>query len=312
MATGAAQPSGSLTAGEVGSRYGRTAEWIQARTGIRSLRRIRAGESLIGLAESAGADALARSGVPRAQIDLVIAATCSTRAGEPALGPQLAQRLAPDAAYFDLNSACSGFCYAVGMADGLIRAGSARHVLIVGAEHMSDLIDPTDLGTGIIFGDGAGAAVLGPCLEDSGPGGGPGVGPVAWGSDGSQSELIAFGEDDPFMRMQGQAVFRWAVENIHRVALRACELAGVSPADIDVFVPHQANLRIVDAMAKKLGLTDAVIADDITVSGNTSAASIPIAMTRLLDSGDARSGQLALLVGFGAGLAFAAQVVRLP
>ena len=307
MAVGAAQPAASLTGAQVGSVYGRTADWIQARTGIRSLRRISGDERLIDLAVAAGAEAIDRSGLNHGQIDLVIAATCSTRTGRPALGGQLVARIAGGAACLDLNAACSGFCYASSMADAMIRAGSAQHVLLVAAEHMSDLIDPADLGTGIIFGDGAGAAVLGPGLDDE-----VGIGPVAWGSDGGQADLIAFAEDDPFMRMQGQQVFRWAVENIHQVALAACEKAGVQPGDIDVFVPHQANLRITDAMARKLGLQDAVIAADIVVSGNTSAASIPIALTRLLDSGTARSGQLALLVGFGAGLAYAAQVVRLP
>ncbi|MDP9094206.1 MAG: beta-ketoacyl-ACP synthase 3 [Actinomycetota bacterium] len=303
---GAAQPAAVTTGTELGARYGRSAEWIEARTGIRELRRLGTGELIGELALSAARDAIAGSHLPAEQIDLVIAASCSNRAGSPTLSSIVAGGLASSAAQLDLNGACSGFCYGISTADALIRAGSVRHVLLVAAEHMSDLIDPDDVGTGIIFGDGAGAAVLGPNL-----GAEPAIGPVAWGSDGSNSTLIEFG-DEPYMRMQGRQVFRWAVECIHHVALEACAKAGISPRDIDVFVPHQANLRIGSAIAEKLGLSNAVVSEDIVISGNTSAASIPIAVTRLTQSGRVRPGQLALLVGFGAGLAYAAQVVRLP
>lgn len=303
---GAAQPVASTTATELGARYGRSAEWIEARTGIRELRRLGTQEAIGDLALSAARDAIASSRVPVDQIDLVIAASCSNRAGSPTLSSIVARSLGSNAAQLDLNAACSGFCYGISTADALIRAGSARYVLLVAAEHMSDLIDPDDVGTGIIFGDGAGAAVLGP-----NPGEEPSIGPVAWGSDGSNSALIEFGSDR-YMRMQGRQVFRWAVECIHHVALEACAKAGVSPREIDVFVPHQANLRIGSAIAAKLGLSNAVVSEDIVVSGNTSAASIPIAVTRLTQAGRVRPGQLALLVGFGAGLAYAAQVVRLP
>ncbi|HSY15167.1 MAG TPA: beta-ketoacyl-ACP synthase 3 [Jatrophihabitantaceae bacterium] len=307
MGVGAAQPPMSLTGSELGERFGRTAEWIEARTGIQRLRRLRQHEPLIDLAADAASSALSSAGLAGDQLDLIIAATCSTRSGSAPLGPQLVKRLAPRAATFDLNAACSGFCYGVSIADSMIRAGSARHVLVVGAERMSGLIDPTDLGTGIIFGDGAGAAVLGPATDS-----GLAIGPVAWGSDGSQAGLIAFPDGDPFMRMAGQQVFRWAVDKIHQVAAVACQKAGVLPSDIQLFIPHQANLRIVDAMAKKLGMAHAIVSADIVISGNTSAASIPIALTRLIQSGRARTGDLALLVGFGAGLAYAAQVVRVP
>jgi 3-oxoacyl-[acyl-carrier-protein] synthase III len=303
---GAAQPSDSTTGAQIGARYGRTAEWIEARTGIRSLRRLRADERLIDLAESAANDALVSSNLTGVNIDTVIAATCSVPGGERLMSRDLVERIAPGAAYFDLNAACSGFCYAASTADSLIRAGAAQHVLLVGAEQMSSIIDPDDLGTGIIFGDGAGAAVFGPNTAAR-----PAIGPVAWGSDGDQAELISFG-DEPYMQMQGQQVFRWAVDKIHHVALRACTLAGVTPSDIQVFVPHQANLRIGTAMATKLGMGHAVVSNDITVSGNTSAASIPIGLCRLVQSGRVRSGQLALLVGFGAGLTYAAQVIQLP
>lgn len=303
---GAAQPTDSTSGEQIGARYGRTAEWVEARTGIRSLRRLRSDERLIDLAEAAASDALASSGLTAPEIDTVIAATCSVPGEDPLLSRELVERIVPGAAYFDLNAACSGFCYAASTADSLIRSGAAKHVLLVGAEQMSSIIDPDDLGTGIIFGDGAGAAVFGPYTADR-----PAIGPVAWGSDGGQSELISFG-DERYMRMQGQQVFRWAVDKIHHVALRACTMAGVTPSDIQVFVPHQANLRIGTAIATKLGLSGAVVSNDITVSGNTSAASIPIGLCRLVQSGAVRPGQLALLVGFGAGLTYAAQVIQLP
>ncbi|MEO8888302.1 MAG: beta-ketoacyl-ACP synthase 3 [Jatrophihabitantaceae bacterium] len=309
LGVGAAQPAGSTSGAEVAARFGRTGEWIETRTGIRNLRLISGEERLIDLARTSTDAAILASGVAADRIDLIIATSCTSRPGAEALGPQIAEYLGIGCPSFDLNAACSGFCYAVSTADSMIRTGSVQHVLIVSAEHMSDLIDPGDLGTAIIFGDGAGAAVVGP-----GVAGELGIGPVVWGSDGEQAPLIAFGDDDTdeFMRMQGRQVFRWAVESIPDIAVQACTRAGVLPADIEVFVPHQANLRIIDAVVRKVGLDHTVVATDIVESGNTSSASIPIALTRLRDSGAAKSGQLALLVGFGAGLAFAAQVVRLP
>lgn len=309
LGVGAAQPAHSVSGAEVAARFGRTGEWIETRTGIRSLRLLAGDERLIDLALTSADAAILASGVGADQLDLIIATSCTSRPGAPALGPQIGEHLGVGCPTFDLNAACSGFCYAVSTAESMIRIGSARHVLIVSAEHMSDLIDAEDLGTAIIFGDGAGAAVVGPSVD-----GELGIGPVVWGSDGEQAPLIAFGDDDTdeFMRMQGRQVFRWAVESIPDIAIEACRRAGVLPGDIEVFVPHQANLRIIDAVVRKVGLEHAVVASDIIESGNTSSASIPIALTRLRDSGAAKSGQLALLVGFGAGLAYAAQVVRLP
>lgn len=302
---GAAQPHTVTTSTQLGALFGRTAQWIESRTGIRELRRLVPGESVVDLAGKAAEDAIAAAGLSGADIDMIIAATCSNMDAGNLLSEQVARRLAPTAGLLDLNAACSGFCYATSLADSLIRTGDARHVLIIGAEAMSSMLDPADLGTGIIFGDGAGAAVLGPADRDGD------IGPVSWGSDGSNAAMIEFDETQ-FMRMQGPQVFRWAVEKIHHVARAACTNAGVDPTEIDVFVPHQANLRIVSAMADRLGMTHAVVSDDVSRSGNTSAASIPIALTRMIQNGTARTGQLALLVGFGAGLAYAAQVVRLP
>jgi 3-oxoacyl-[acyl-carrier-protein] synthase-3 len=304
---GAAQPDGLLSGAELGARVGRTADWIEARTGIRELRTLSPDARIIDLALRASTDALASAGIDPATIDLVIGATCSIRTGSPQLSTQVSRVLAPDAATMDINAACAGFCYSLATADSLIRQASARRVLVVAAEHMTGLVDPTDLGTSIIFGDGAGAAVL-----DAAPDDGFYLGPVAWGSDGASAHLITIPDGEQFMTMAGQQVFRWATTEMQHVALEACRLAGVTPADIDVFVPHQANARIVDALTTQIGLEHATVSRDICTSGNTSAASIPIAINRLINDGHVHSGQIALVLGFGAGLAYAAQVVRLP
>jgi 3-oxoacyl-[acyl-carrier-protein] synthase-3 len=307
LSFGAARPARTLVAAELGEPFGRSADWIETRTGITQLRRLGPGERLGALACAAARDAITDAGVPADTIDLVVLASCSLPTGTGPLAAELGRRLTPRAAVLDLNCACAGFCYGLASADALIRAGAANTVLLVAAEQMSSLLDPADLGTSIIFGDGAGAAVLRPAVD-----GEVYIGPVAWGSDGARADLIQVPERARGMRMQGQRVFRWAVDEMHKVASTACARAGVQPAQIDVFVPHQANLRIIDAMVRRLDLGAAVIATDVTCSGNTSAASIPMALTRLIDEGRVRGGQLALLVGFGAGLGYAAQVLRLP
>jgi 3-oxoacyl-[acyl-carrier-protein] synthase-3 len=304
---GAALPAATVSGDELAAPFGRSAEWVQARTGIRTLRRLSGTENLLDLAAAAASSALARGGVDAEGLDLVIVTSCSNPTGAPPLSGQLVERLGATAGWLDLNAACSGFCYAIATADAMIRTGTARHVLIVAAERMSALLDPEDLGTSIIFGDGAGAALLGPgTTADT-----IGIGPIAWGSDGSQAAMITC-DGDEHLRMNGQGVFRWAIETIPHLATRACELAGVSPSDIDVVVPHQANLRIIESIVQRAGLSHALVATDVVDCGNSSSASIPIALTRMTDSGLTTSGQLALLVGFGAGLAWAGQVVRLP
>ncbi|HEY3713400.1 MAG TPA: beta-ketoacyl-ACP synthase 3 [Jatrophihabitantaceae bacterium] len=308
LSVAASQPDLAVSGQELGERFGKSAEWIQARTGIRELRRLKAAPELLDLACDAATSALDRAALDAAQVDLLIVATCSAdRHVRSSFGSRVSRALGLRAAEVELNAACSGFCYALSAADTMIRAGSVRRVLIVAAECMSDLIDEADLGTSIIFGDGAGAAVVGAAEADQ-----VGVGPSVWGSDGDGADLIAV-DDSGFLRMRGPEVFRWAVDIAPGLAERACAKAGVAVADIDVFVPHQANLRIVDAVARKLGLGEhVVVATDIVGSGNTSAASIPIALSQVLEHGQTRPGALALLVGFGAGLAYAAQVVQLP
>ena len=294
-----------LTNAELARRVDTNDEWIRERTGIVE-RRIAESESAADMATEAAAKALAASGLAAGDIDLVIAATCSAENRLPGIAPVVSGRLglgAPGA--YDLNAACAGFCYALANASDAIRTGNARHILVVGVERLSDITDWTDRSTCIIFADGAGAAVVGPA--DC-----PGVGPVAWGSDGGRSDTITCLGSDPYLRMEGQAVFRWATTSLAQVGRRACELAGITPRNLDALILHQANLRILDSLARSLDVRDKVLARDIVDAGNTSAASIPMAMTRMLNSGEIGSGDLALLLAFGAGLTYAGQVVRIP
>jgi 3-oxoacyl-[acyl-carrier-protein] synthase-3 len=297
-------------------------EWIRRRTGIVTRRRAPKEQHVEDLAERAGARAIAAAGIDPAEVDVVIASTVSWMRPTPGMAPIVAARIgaSPSAAAYDVNAGCAGYCYGIGQADAMIRAGAARYVLVVGAEKLSDYADPTDRSISFIIGDGAGAALLGPSDE-------PGVGRTVWGSDGSQSDVIAMTHswldfkyaeagapvEWPTARQQGPSVYRWAIAEMPRVAKEAIAAAGLQPDDIDVFIPHQANLRIVEELGSRIGMRDdVVVAEDIVDTGNTSAASVPLAAERLLREGKAHGGQLALQFGFGAGLAYAAQVVRLP
>lgn len=304
---GGAVPETVVSATELTERFGKTADWLRLRTGITELRRLTDGEDLLEPACAAAQEALADAGLTGADIDVVIVATCSQRAVDGPLSLRLGARIAPHAVAFDLNAACAGFCYALSTARTMVMHGSARRVLVVGAEQMSRIVDPTDLGTSILFGDGAGAAVV--VGDESRT---DAISPAAWSSEGEQAELLVVPPGGRYLRMNGPEVFRWAVDRVHHVARLACERAGVHPSEIEVFVPHQANLRIVHAMAAKLGLADKVVANNVVISGNTSAASIPLALTALRRADRTKTGQRALLVGFGAGLAVCAQVIRLP
>lgn len=237
----------------------------------------------------------------------MIVATCTSAGTEAALSVQLAARLSPHAIAFDINAACAGFCYALSAASSLVESGSVSTVLVVGADQMSKLLDPADLATAMLFGDGAGAVVVRSCPRAE-----AGIGPTAWSSAGEHAQMLRIPDGETTLRMRGPEVFRWAVDEVHKVATAAIARAGVAVSDIDVFVPHQANVRIIEAIRLKLGLGHAATGTDIEHAGNTSAASVPLALDRLRRSGLACGGQLALLAGYGAGLTIAAQVVRLP
>lgn len=292
-------------------------EWIRQRTGI--VTRTRAGKDTdaIDLATTAAAEAIEKSGVPADQVDLVIVATISNPKQTPSVSAIVADRVgANPAAAYDVNAACAGYAYAVTQADALIRAGAARYALVIGTEKLSDIVDPTDRSISFLLGDGAGAALIGP--SDT-----PGIAPAVWGSDGSKADAVGMNNTLtdfrdgaaawPTLRQEGQTVFRWAVWEMAKVAREALDKAGVGPDDIAAFIPHQANMRIIDEFAKQLKLPETtVIARDIETTGNTSAASIPLASHRLMAEHPELSGGLALQIGFGAGLVFAAQVVVLP
>ncbi|HTP16527.1 MAG TPA: beta-ketoacyl-ACP synthase III [Streptosporangiaceae bacterium] len=310
LAFGGYQPARVVTNDELAAAVDTEDAWIRSRVGVASRRIAAPDETVADMAVAAGGKALAGSGLSPADIDLVIVATCTPEVMIPNVAATVARRLgivAPGA--YDLNAACAGFCYALASASDAVRAGSARHVLVIGAEKLSQWIDWTDRSTCIIFADGAGAAVVGPVTE---PDAAPGIGPVVWGSAGELADKIFIKDRDSFIVQEGQAVFRWATTALHPVARQACERAGVDPAELAVFVPHQANLRIIEAIARRLGAPQAKVADDIVTAGNTSSASIPLAVSRMLERGEISSGTPALLIGFGAGICYAAQVITLP
>jgi 3-oxoacyl-[acyl-carrier-protein] synthase-3 len=304
---GAYRPRRRVTNDELAQTMETNDEWIRTRVGIAERRWASEGETLVEMAVAAGGKAVAASGMAPDEIDLVIVASASLPTPIPGVGPQVAYRLGiPRPGSFDLNAGCAGFCYALGVASDAIRAGDARTALVIGAERLTDVTDLTDRSTAVIFADGAGAVVVTASDE-------PGIGPVAWGSDGDQHNAIEIAAGRSTMTMAGQAVYRWATTKLTETLVEAMERAGVGPADIDVFAPHQANLRIVESMTKRLGLgEDVVVARDIVQSGNTSAASVPLALSALMESGEAKSGDLALVLGYGAGLTFAGQVLVLP
>jgi 3-oxoacyl-[acyl-carrier-protein] synthase-3 len=308
---GAHRPGRLVGNDELAKDVGVEAAWIQGGTGI--VTRYHAGpdEDVISMAVQAGGRAMAAAGVSPEEIDLVILTTSTRRQLAPAGAPQVASQLGiTGAGAFDLNAVCAGFSYALAMASNAVQVGQARHVLITCAEKLTDFLDPAARDTYVIFGDGAGAAVVSASDSDS-----LGIGPATWGSDGTRASVIEMVRNEnqrDVAAMNGKAVYRWATSKMPAVARRACELAGVSREDIAWFVPHQANRRIIDQLATQLGFDDAQVARDVVDTGNTSSATIPLALDRLYATAAVKSGDLALLIGFGSGLSHSAQVVRLP
>jgi 3-oxoacyl-[acyl-carrier-protein] synthase-3 len=309
LGIGSAQPDKVVTNDDLSQIMDTNDQWIRDRVGIIERRFAEKDESLTDFAVAAGTAALADAGVDPSEVDTVILPNCTMPTLIPNAAAQVAARIGiPSPGAFDLNAACAGFCYGLGVASDLIRAGSAKKVLVIGAEKLTDSVNPTDRANAIIFADGAGAAVVGASDE-------PQIGPVSWGSAGDLVDLIGMTEDK-FIYQEGQSVFRWATTQIAPIAMRALEVAGLKPSDVDVLIPHQANLRIVEAIAKKLRANgardDMVVADDIKYSGNTSSASIPLALDHMRKAGTAKSGDVVLAVGFGAGLSYAGQAFVCP
>ncbi|MET9292573.1 ketoacyl-ACP synthase III [Streptomyces sp. NPDC003077] len=306
-------------------------EWIRSRSGIATRHWAGPDETVTSMAVEASGKAIADAGIRPEQVGAVIVATVSHLKQTPAVATEIAFKIGTDKpAAFDISAGCAGFGYGLTLAKGMVTDGSAEYVLVIGVERLSDLTDPEDRATAFLFGDGAGAVVVGPSKE-------PAIGPTVWGSEGDKANTImqtlpwdvyrtklapGSAPDSlvpveevryPAITQEGQAVFRWAVFEMAKVAQQALDAAGVSPQDLDVFIPHQANMRIIDSMVKTLKLPENVkVARDVETTGNTSAASIPLAMERLLATGQAKSGDTALVIGFGAGLVYAATVVTLP
>ncbi|GGM06139.1 beta-ketoacyl-ACP synthase III [Nakamurella endophytica] len=285
-------------------------EWVRTRVGIQERRFAGPDESVVSMGAIAAAKAMAEAGVTAADVDAVIVATCTLPTQIPHAATQIAGRLGIHApGSFDVNAACAGFCYGLEVAAQAVRSGAATTVLLVGSEKLTDWVDPTDRANAIIFADGAGAVVVTGADTE-------GVGPVAWGSAEDLTETINIPDRASFIHQEGQSVFRWATTAIAPVAERAVRMAGLELADVDVLVTHQANLRIVDAIARKLvsagARDDLRVARDIVTTGNTSSASIPVALDRMRAAGEVASGEVVLAIGFGAGLTYAGQVFRCP
>ena len=314
-AYGAARGERVVPNGELVGPIDSSDEWIRQRTGI--VTRVRAVETTtaIDLAADAATEAVSKSGVAPDKIDAVIVATISNPRQTPSVSAIVAERIgAKDAAAYDLNAACAGFAYGVGQADALIRGGGAHYAVVIGAEKLSDIVDPTDRSISFLLGDGAGAAVVGPSET-------PGIGPTVWGSDGSKADAVGMNHTLtefrdgtapwPTLRQEGPTVFRWAVWEMVKVAREALAAAGVEASDLAAFVPHQANMRIIDEFAKQLGLPESVvIGRDIETTGNTSAASIPLALSVGVARGQIARGDLVVTEAIGGGLAWGAIVLR--
>ena len=306
-----------MTNDEIAGPIESSDEWIRQRTGIVTRVRAPEGQSLMDMAVEASKEAIEKSGIDPSEIDAVILATISFPYATPSGATMLAAEVgAGDAAAYDISAACAGYCYGIAQADALIRSGNSKYVLVVGGEKLSDFISPTDRSISFLLGDGAGAAIVGPSDH-------PGISKTVWGSDGANWDKVGMtgsildfrdGKTEwPTLVQEGQPVFRWAVWEMVKVAKEALEVSGLAPEDLSALVTHQANMRIIDEFAKQLELPESVVvARDIVETGNTSAASIPLAMHRLLAEGKVKSGGYALEIGFGAGLAYAAQVVELP
>jgi len=318
LSVGAYRPERVVTNEEICRNIDSSDEWIYSRTGIKTRRFAADDESAASMAAEACRGALANAELAATDIDGVIVTTNTHFLQTPPAAPMVAAALgAKDILGFDLSAGCAGFGYALSTAADMIRGGAAARMLVVGTEKLSPTIDMYDRGNCFIFADGAAAVVVAETPFQ-------GIGPTVAGSDGEQAnairqdiDWITFAQNPsgprPFVRLEGPAVFRWAAFQMGDVGRKALDAAGVGPDQIDVFVPHQANSRINELLVKNLQLRpDVIVANDIEQAGNTSAASIPLAMAELMATGAAKPNDLALLIGYGAGLSYAAQVVRMP
>ncbi|MFI8307161.1 beta-ketoacyl-ACP synthase III [Streptomyces sp. NPDC085927] len=308
-AVGHYQPARVLTNEDLAGMVDTSDEWITSRVGIRTRHIAGPEEPVDELAAHAAAKALAAAGRTPADVDLVLVATSTAIDRSPNMAARVAARLGiPGPAAMDINVVCAGFTHALATADHAVRAGSARRALVIGADKMSEVADWTDRTTCVLVGDGAGAAVV----EATEAAEEPGIGPVLWGSVPEMGHAVRIEGTPPRFAQEGQSVYRWATTRLPSIARQACEKAGFAPEDLAAVVLHQANLRIIEPLAFKIGAVNAVVARDVTESGNTSAASIPLAFAKLVERGEVSSGDPVLLFGFGGNLSYAGQVVRCP
>ncbi|GAB3008901.1 beta-ketoacyl-ACP synthase III [Saccharothrix stipae] len=303
LGVGASLPARVVTNDDLATGLDTSDEWIRSRTGIGARRWVDPGTTTSDLAADAGARALRSAG--RAAVDAVIVATTTPDRSCPAVAPAVAARLGMiGVPAHDVAAVCTGFLYGLANAVGLIASGAARTVLLIAAETFSTILDPADRGTAVIFGDGAGAVVVG---EGVG-----GIGPCVLGSDGTGADLIQVPAGEDHFRMNGKEVFRQAVERMSEVALEALARTGLGPDDVDHLAPHQANRRICDAVARDLGIDGARVLSDLEAVGNTAAASIPVLLADAAAQGRLKAGDRVLTVAFGGGLTWGAATLVWP
>ncbi|MEV2254306.1 beta-ketoacyl-ACP synthase III [Streptomyces sp. NPDC050147] len=308
-AVGHYQPAKTLTNEDLAGMVDTSDEWIRSRVGIRTRHIAGPDEPVDELAAHAGAKAVAAAGLAPDAIDLVLVATSTAIDRSPNMAARVAARLGiPSPAAMDVNVVCAGFTHALATADHAVRAGAATRALVIGADKMSEVADWTDRTTCVLVGDGAGAAVVEACA----PGEEPGIGPVLWGSVPEMGNAVRIEGTPPRFAQEGQSVYRWATTQLPPLARKACEKAGLTPADLAAVVLHQANLRIIEPLAERIGAVNAVVARDVVNSGNTSAGSIPLALSKLVERGEINHGDPVLLFGFGGNLSYAGQVIRCP
>lgn len=316
---GHSYPEGILTNADLEKMVDTNDEWITTRTGIKQRHKAADDEYTSQFGTKAAVQALERSGLKPTDIDIIVCATTSPDQIMPSTGALIqAQIGATNAAGMDIFAACSGFLYGLTMVESMIKTGQIKHALVIGAEVLTKYVDYTDRGTCVIFGDGAGAAVLGPVATDKGilatkirsdgryedqlfsPGGGTKL--------GTTHETIDNG--DHFFKMKGNELFKVAVRSMADISAEMVEKAGYTVDDIDIVIPHQANQRITDAVASRLGVPDEKVYSNIAEMGNTSSASIPIAIDECIQSGRIKEGSLVLLTAFGGGVTWGGTVIR--
>jgi 3-oxoacyl-[acyl-carrier-protein] synthase-3 len=302
---GISLPANVVRSEDIGARLGVAEEWIERRTGIRSRHLAEPHERLDRLATSAGQQALDRAGIAAEELDLVLVATSTSDEWLPNTAPLVAHELgATRAGAFDIGAACTGWLSGLGVGSAQIEAGRARRVLVIGADFMSRIIDPNDRDTAAVFADGAGAIVM---VATDPPGG---VGPVVLGADGTGAEYIFVERGDAVIRMRGHETFREAVARLTLATHEATRAANVALDDIDLFVYHQANGRILTAVGERIGVPASRIVDCIAEYGNTSAATLPLALAYSEREDRLRPGDRVLLGAFGAGFTWGATVVE--